>query len=75
MSSRPEHIRSNIDVLTWQLDDPDCAVISNLEPQMKLIDDSHSYVVVPSSSGGSLVGLIAEEGEGEVEEVAEEEAQ
>ena len=73
MSSRPEHIRSNIDVLTWQLDDADCTVISNLEPQMKLIDDSHSYVVVPSSSGGSLVGLIAEE-DGEGEEVAEEEA-
>eukprot|EP00245_Coleochaete_scutata_P014504 TRINITY_DN61_c0_g1_i1.p1 TRINITY_DN61_c0_g1~~TRINITY_DN61_c0_g1_i1.p1 ORF type:complete len:417 (+),score=64.81 TRINITY_DN61_c0_g1_i1:210-1460(+) len=43
-SIRPERISSNLEVLNWELSQDDWEKVNSLEPQVRLIDGTHSYL-------------------------------
>ncbi|KAJ7526637.1 hypothetical protein O6H91_16G016000 [Diphasiastrum complanatum] len=43
-SRKPERIKSNFDILNWTLSEKDWRHINTMEPQLQLIDSSHSYL-------------------------------
>ncbi|KAJ7561984.1 hypothetical protein O6H91_03G051100 [Diphasiastrum complanatum] len=43
-SSKQERIKSNSDIFTWSLSQEDWNVVNTIEPQLRLIHSSHSYL-------------------------------